>query len=208
MSSQMNEHWAFSPELLKTYARHYKTGEVIPDELIKKLNNASKFNRGFTTTELAGAALLDLEWGQTDGKGIDVAGFEAKVSDKIGMRERSPTAIAHLISNISSAMTAMPQDITHISGPGCLRPTHGSYLKRMAYSTRKLPNLTKRTSLKAATLKTQWCSSSVSEATSLTLTLFSASVDLNNNSWNINLQMINGHGLCLRPLIICRFSTT
>lgn len=96
MSSQMNEHWAFSPELLKTYARHYKTGEVIPDELIKKLNNASKFNQGFTTTELAGAALLDLEWGQTDGKGIDVAGFEAKVSDKIGMpgeityRYRSP----------------------------------------------------------------------------------------------------------------------
>ncbi len=96
MSSQMNEHWAFSPELLKTYARHYKTGEVIPDELIKKLNNASKFNQGCTTTELAGAALLDLEWGQTDGKGIDVAGFEAKVSDKIGMpgeityRYRSP----------------------------------------------------------------------------------------------------------------------
>ncbi len=87
MSSQMNEHWAFSPELLKTYARHYKTGEVIPDELIKKLNNASKFNQGFTTTELAGAALLDLEWGKTDGKGIDVAGFEAKVSDKIGMPE-------------------------------------------------------------------------------------------------------------------------
>ena len=96
MPSQMNEHWAFSPELLKKYAKHYKTGETIPDELIQKLNNASKFNQGFATTELAGAALLDLAWGQTDGNGIDVAGFEAEVARNIGMpdeityRYRSP----------------------------------------------------------------------------------------------------------------------
>jgi peptidyl-dipeptidase Dcp len=87
MSSQLNEHFAFSPELLKTYAVHYKTGEVIPDELIEKLNNASKFNQGFTTTELAGAALLDLAWGQTDGEGVDVPGFEAAFAEKIGMPE-------------------------------------------------------------------------------------------------------------------------
>ena len=96
MCSQINEHWAFSPELLKTYAKHYKTGETIPDELIEKLNNASKFNQGFITTELAGAALLDLEWGKTDGEGVDVPGFEAIVAEKIGMpaeityRYRSP----------------------------------------------------------------------------------------------------------------------
>ena len=96
MCSQINEHWAFSPELLKTYAKHYKTGETIPDELIEKLDNASKFNQGFITTELAGAALLDLEWGQTDGEGIDVPGFEVAVAEKIGMpqeityRYRSP----------------------------------------------------------------------------------------------------------------------
>lgn len=87
MSSQMNEHFAFSPELLKEYAIHYKTGEVIPDSLITKLNNASKFNQGFVTTELAGAALLDLEWGKHDGKNIDVKGFEADVAKKIGMPE-------------------------------------------------------------------------------------------------------------------------
>ena len=87
MCSQINEHWAFSPELLKVYAKHYKTGETIPDELIQKLNNASKFNQGFVTTELAGAALLDLEWGQTDGKDIDVPSFEAVVAQKIGMPE-------------------------------------------------------------------------------------------------------------------------
>ena len=96
MCSQINEHWAFAPELLKTYAKHYKTGETIPDDLINKLNNASKFNQGFITTELAGAALLDLEWGQTDGSNINVPEFEATVAEKIGMpkeitfRYRSP----------------------------------------------------------------------------------------------------------------------
>lgn len=87
LCSQFNEHWAFDPELLKTYAKHYKTGETIPDELIEKLNNSSKFNQGFVTTELAGAALLDLEWGQTDGENINVPEFEAIVAKKIGMPE-------------------------------------------------------------------------------------------------------------------------
>ena len=87
MSSQMNEHFAFTPELLKQYAKHYKTGEVIPDSLITKLNNSSKFNQGFVTTELAGAALLDLEWGKHDGKNVDVKGFEETIAKKIGMPE-------------------------------------------------------------------------------------------------------------------------
>lgn len=87
MSSQMNEHFAFTPELLKTYAKHYKTGETIPDELVKKLNESSKFNQGFVTTELAGAALLDMAWGENNGKDTDVASFEEKVAKKIGMPE-------------------------------------------------------------------------------------------------------------------------
>ena len=87
MSSQMNEHFAFTPELLKEYAVHYKTGEVIPDSLISKLDASSKFNQGFVTTELAGAALLDLEWGKQSGDNIDVIAFEKSVSDKIGMPE-------------------------------------------------------------------------------------------------------------------------
>lgn len=85
--SQITEHWAFAPELLKSYARHYQTGEVMPDELIQKLNASSKFNQGFVTTELAGAALLDLAWGQTDGKNIDVNKFESDFAKKIGMPE-------------------------------------------------------------------------------------------------------------------------
>lgn len=96
MCSQMNEHWAFAPELLKIYAKHYKTGETIPDEMIEKLNASSKFNQGFVTTELAGAALLDLAWGKSDGENVDVAEFEKNVAEKIGMpqeitfRYRSP----------------------------------------------------------------------------------------------------------------------
>lgn len=95
MCSQIMEHWAFEPEVLKQYARHYKTGEVIPDEMIEKLQKASKFNQGFVATELAGAALLDLKYGQTP-EVEDVVAFEKKVGDEIGMpaeityRYRSP----------------------------------------------------------------------------------------------------------------------
>ena len=87
MSSQMNEHFAMTPELLKYYAKHYKTGEVIPDELIEKIGKASKFNQGFMTTELAGAALLDLEYGKADEVKEGVPAFEAAVAEKIGMPE-------------------------------------------------------------------------------------------------------------------------
>lgn len=95
LCSQMNEHWAFTPELIKSYARHYQTGEVIPDELVEKLNASSKFNQGFVTTELAGAALLDLAYGQVDNVD-DVVAFENDFAAKIGMpaeityRYRSP----------------------------------------------------------------------------------------------------------------------
>lgn len=87
MCSQINEHWAFAPELMKIYAKHYKTGESIPDELIQKLNNSSKFNQGFITTELAGAALLDLEFGQTNPENLNVPEFQDAVAVKIGMPE-------------------------------------------------------------------------------------------------------------------------
>lgn len=96
MCSQINEHWATAPEVLKIYARHYKTGEVIPDSLINKMQAASKFNQGFTTTELAGAALLDLNYGKNNGENLNVPEYEAAVAEKIGMpaeityRYRSP----------------------------------------------------------------------------------------------------------------------
>lgn len=95
--SQFHEHWAFDPEMLKVYAHHYKTGELIPDSLVQKINAASKHNMGFMTAELAGAALLDLNWGRINpDKDIDVDAFEKQVAEKIGMpaqltfRYRSP----------------------------------------------------------------------------------------------------------------------
>lgn len=97
LPSQINEHWAFEPELLKEYAHHYVTGEVIPDALVQKLVETGKFNQGFATTELAGAALLDIAWHKmaTD-KDIDVMAFEKSVADNLKMprevqfRYRSP----------------------------------------------------------------------------------------------------------------------
>lgn len=97
LPSQIHEHWAFQPELLRTYAHHYQTGDTIPDELIAKLNAASKHNMGFMTAELVGAALLDLQYGKLNLEGdIDVLEFEKQVGDKLGMpsqltyRYRSP----------------------------------------------------------------------------------------------------------------------
>ncbi|MCM1028002.1 MAG: M3 family metallopeptidase [Pseudoflavonifractor sp.] len=99
LPSQIHEHWALRPELLKDYAYHYKTGELIPDSLVAKLEAASTHNQGFTTTELAGAALLDLYWGHVNpsqGDSIDVMAFEAQVAKELGMpkevqfRYRSP----------------------------------------------------------------------------------------------------------------------
>lgn len=87
LPSQLNEHWATAPEVLRVYAKNYKTGEAMPEEMIQKIQDASKFNQGFITTELAGAALLDLAWGKTDGKDVDVPGFEAAFAEQIGMPE-------------------------------------------------------------------------------------------------------------------------
>lgn len=86
LCSQMNEHWAFAPEVLKGYAKHYKTGETIPDSLVSKLTDSSTFNQGFVTTELAGAALLDMKYGQQP-EVKDPAAFELSVAKEIGMPE-------------------------------------------------------------------------------------------------------------------------
>ena len=60
--SQVLEHWAVEPELLKIYAKHYKTGEPIGDELIFKMQNASQFNQGFANVEYLAASYLDMDW--------------------------------------------------------------------------------------------------------------------------------------------------
>lgn len=109
LPSQILEHWAFHPEVLKLYAKHYQTGEVIPDALIEKIDAASKFNMGFTTTEFVAAALLDMDYHtQSQKQDIDVREFEKKSMEKIGLiqeiipRYRS-TYFSHIFSGGYSA---------------------------------------------------------------------------------------------------------
>lgn len=93
--SQFNENWAFQPEILSLYAKHYQTGEVIPDSLVAKINNAAKFNQGFMTSELCAASILDMKWHELTSEQLaklaegdqaaNVAAFEAKVCEEMGL---------------------------------------------------------------------------------------------------------------------------
>ena len=88
--SQFNENWAFLPEILATYAKHYKTKEIIPDSLVNKINNAKKFNQGFMTAELCAASILDMKWHELSLESlenIDIASFESEVCKNIGLIE-------------------------------------------------------------------------------------------------------------------------
>ena len=86
LPSQFMENYVYEPEVLKTYAFHYETGEVIPDELIEKINKASAFNQGFVTTELLSASILDMDFHElTSAEGLDVNAFEAESLKKMGM---------------------------------------------------------------------------------------------------------------------------
>jgi len=86
LPSQINEHWATEPEVLKMYAKHYQTGETIPDELIEKILKQKTFNQGFMTTELLAAAILDMDLHRlTDVKNLDILSFEKEAMNKLGL---------------------------------------------------------------------------------------------------------------------------
>lgn len=107
LPSQIMENWASEPEVLRVYAKHYQTGEVIPEELISKLEKSSQFNQGFETVEYLAASLLDMDYHTTDSAG-DVLTFEKASMDKIGLiseiepRYRS-TYFTHIFSGGYSA---------------------------------------------------------------------------------------------------------
>lgn len=85
MFSQFNENWAFQPELLAEYAKNDK-GEVIPAELVDKINNSLKFNQGFITAELCAASILDMKWHELESvEGVDINQFEHKVCQEMGL---------------------------------------------------------------------------------------------------------------------------
>ncbi len=86
LPSQINENWTFQKEVLTGYAKHYLTGEVIPDELVEKILAARTFNQGFMTTELCAASILDMKWHELSSvEGIDIEAFEAKACKEMGL---------------------------------------------------------------------------------------------------------------------------
>ncbi len=105
LPSQLLEHWASEPQVLKSFATHYETGEPIPNELIEKLLNASKFNQGFINTEYLAASLLDMDWHtiSADDELKDANKFESESMKKVGLiGEIAPryrtTYFAHIFS--------------------------------------------------------------------------------------------------------------
>jgi peptidyl-dipeptidase Dcp len=86
LPSQIMENWSMQPEVLKMYAKHYKTGKVIPQDLITKIDNARFFNQGFETLEYIAASILDMDYHiLTDKKEIDVEKFEKEAIQNMGL---------------------------------------------------------------------------------------------------------------------------
>ena len=86
LPSQIMENWASEPEVLKSYAKHYQTGAVMPDSLIAKMSNAKRFNQGFETVEYLAASILDMDWHRLqtpfDGSPLE---FEKRSMERIGL---------------------------------------------------------------------------------------------------------------------------
>jgi len=93
LPSQLNEHWAFEPEVLKVYAKHYATGEIIPQELVDKLDASGKYGQGFATVEYVAASLLDMDWHVLTSvpEDLDVNAFEDRVLSERGILPQIPS---------------------------------------------------------------------------------------------------------------------
>jgi peptidyl-dipeptidase Dcp len=109
LPSQIMENWVAEPEVIRMYAKHYQTGEVMPDSLIAKVENSALFNQGFMTTELIAASILDMKYHElTEPQTLDVDAFEKQQMDAIGLmpeilpRYRS-TNFSHIFSGGYSA---------------------------------------------------------------------------------------------------------
>ena len=109
MPSQIMENWVAEPEVIRMYAKHYQTGEPMPDSLITKIENSALFNQGFMTTELIAASILDMKFHElTEVKDLDVDAFEKEQMDAIGlMKEILPryrsTNFSHIFNGGYSA---------------------------------------------------------------------------------------------------------
>jgi peptidyl-dipeptidase Dcp len=109
LPSQIMENWVSEPEVLKVYAKHYKTGEVIPTELVENIKKANQFNQGFKRVEYLAASILDMDWHTAENPAqLDVDSFETQSLNNIGLipeivsRYRS-TYFSHIFSSMYSA---------------------------------------------------------------------------------------------------------
>lgn len=109
LPSQIMENWAFEPEVLTVYAKHYETGEAIPQELVDKMKKAALFNQGFAAVEYLAASYLDMDWHTlTEPKELDALEFETESLNRISLipeiivRYRSPY-FRHIFSGGYSA---------------------------------------------------------------------------------------------------------
>jgi peptidyl-dipeptidase Dcp len=102
--SQINENWSLEPEVLKLYATHYRTGEVIPAALVEKIQKSAQFNQGFITVEYLAAALLDMDWHTlTTAAEQDTGAFEKASMARIQLPPQIPpryrsTYYSHIFS--------------------------------------------------------------------------------------------------------------
>jgi peptidyl-dipeptidase Dcp len=104
LPSQLMEHWATEPEVLNLYAKHYQTGEIIPEALVKKINNSGYFNQGFENVEVYAASLLDIAYHTLQAPvNIDIQSFEKEYFDKLEL-------IPEIVSRYRSTY------FTHITG--------------------------------------------------------------------------------------------
>lgn len=116
LPSQLYEHWQQQPQVLRQFARHYQTGEPLPDDLLKRFLAARKFNQGFATVEFVSSALMDMEFHSHPAASItDVRAFERRELDKIGM----PAEIV---------MRHRPQQFGHIFSGGHYAAGYYSYM--------------------------------------------------------------------------------
>lgn len=91
LPSQIMEHWVFEPEVLKVYAKHHKTGEVIPQALVEKIEKSGKYGQGFKTTEYVAASVLDMDYHtMKEINSLDVLQFENASMDRIGLISQIP----------------------------------------------------------------------------------------------------------------------
>jgi len=91
LPSQVMENWVLEPDVLKLYARHWKTGEVIPESLVKKLRDARLFNQGYATVEYLAACYLDMDWHTLEkAPDLEAEAFETRAMDRIGLIPQIP----------------------------------------------------------------------------------------------------------------------